>query len=190
MKRFWGLGVLALALSFTVGADSLEDWASTRAETKVADLTVGDLKALAEAQSVERQERRYVHGAAVSSFLVPGLGQFKTGDAVGGTLNLAGHIALVGGTLYGAWALLPSDLQDLDLSHGARKDLMRNYWLHEPGKVAASAGVMVGGMTVALVHRFWAASDAGEKAEANLASGKVTFEPDLGWGHFGLKARF
>lgn len=190
MKRFWGLGVMGLVLSFAAGADSLEDWASARADTKVADLTVADLKALAEAQSVERQEARYVHGAAFSSFLVPGLGQFKTGDVTGGVLNLAGQIALVGGTLYGAWALLPSDLQDLDLSHGARKDLMRNYWVHEPGKVAASAGVMVGGMALSLAHRFWAAGDAADKAEANLASGQVTFEPDLGWGHFGLKARF
>lgn len=190
MKRVLLMVGFGLLVGFSAGADSLEDWAKARETTKVGDLTVGDLKALAEAQSIERQKARYVHGAEFASFLIPGLGQFKTGDVAGGTLNLAGQIALVGGTLYGAWALLPSDLQNMNLSKEARSSLMRHYWVNEPAKVAASAGVMVGGMALSVVHRFWAAADAGDKAEANIASGKVTFEPELGWGHFGMKARF
>ncbi len=40
------------------------------------------------------------------------MGQYLAGDPLGGTLHLAGHIALVGGTFYAAWALLPEDARN------------------------------------------------------------------------------
>ncbi len=189
MKRLLTAAVLSLALGFGVNAEGLEDWVLAREDVKMSDLTVGDYKALAEAWSVQRQESWYVHSAAAASFLVPGLGQFKVGDPVGGTLNLAAHLALVGGTMYGVWALLPSDLQSTSLSHKARHELMQDYWASDPGKIAPAMGVMAGGVVLSVVHSVWASKDAKAKALANLESDAVSFEPALFDRGLGLRMR-
>jgi len=155
----------------------------------VSDLTVGDLKALADIQSVDRQEARYVGGAAVASFLLPGLGQFKTGDAVAGTLNLVGFATLVGATMYGTWALLPDDVKASGLSFEGRHNVMKSYWTNDFGKIAPAVGVMAGGAALSLAYRFWSAGDARTRALGNLESGAVTFEPAAIDGRFGVMAR-
>ncbi len=189
MKKIMGLAVLGLVLAFGASAEEMADWVEARSTVKVGDLTVGDLKALSDIRSVDRQEARYVHGSAVASFLIPGLGQFKTGDAWAGTWNLVGHTALVGATIYGVWALLPDDVKASGLSHDARRDLVRGYWTNDIGKIAPAAGVAVGGVALSLAFRFWSASDAGTRAEENLKSGAVVFEPAAFDGHWGFRAR-
>lgn len=186
MNRFVLLGVLSLALTFAAGAQAAPN--SVPDSTKVSDLTVGDLKTLAAERSIEFQKAGYVRRAEVASFIVPGLGQYLVGDPLGGTLNLAGQIALVGGTFYAAWALLPSDARDA--SGRDRRDVIGHYWTTDPLKVAPSALVMVSGLTLSLLHRFWASDAAGDTAKANIRSGKVTFEPLAGPGFFGLRAGF
>lgn len=189
MKKTVGLAVLGLVLAFGAGAEELDDWVGARSTVKVSDLTVGDLKALADIRSIDRQEARYVHGSAVASFLIPGLGQFKTGDVWAGTWNLVGHTALIGATVYGVWTLLPDDVKAGGLSHDARRDLMRGYWTNDFGKIAPAVGVAAGGVALSLAFRFWSASDAGTRAEENLKSGAVAFEPALFDGHLGFRAR-
>jgi hypothetical protein len=189
MKKLVGLAVLGLAMGFGLGAEDLKGWVDSRASVKVADLTVGDLKALADIESVDRQKSRYVFGSAVASFLVPGLGQFKTGDAWAGTWNLAAHTALVGATIYGAWVLLPEDVRAAGWNHDARRDLMRNYFTNDFGKIAPALGVMAGGAVVSMAFRFWSSHDAKTRALENLNSGSVTFEPAAIDGHFGMMAR-
>lgn len=180
-----------LGLALTFGAAAQDAGRTLPPDTtKVGDLTVGDLRALAEARALAFQQAQYVRRAEISSFLLPGLGQFEVGDPLGGVLNLAGQIALIGGTFYAAWALLPADLQSRDLSRRDRNGIVGHYWATDPGKVAPSALVVAGGLTLAVIHRFWASANAGDEAKANIASGKVTFKPDLGWGFFGLQACF
>jgi hypothetical protein len=129
-----------------------------------------------------------VKRAEISSFLLPGLGQFEVGDPLGGTLNLAGQIALVGGAFWGSWALMPADARDA--SGHDRRGAIGHAWATEPGQMAASTGVLVGGLTLAVLQRFWAADNAGKTAKANIQSGKVTFEPMAGPGFFGMRAAF
>ena len=189
MDTRWMAAVLGLALAAGAGADGIGDWAKAREAQKVSDLTVGDWMALEQAKSVERQERIYVVSSGVESFLVPGLGQFQTGDPLGGTLNLAGRVALVGGTIWGVWALLPDDLKTSGLDQRARMDKWKNYWLTDPVKVAPAAGVAVGGLVLELVQSHFAAEDAMKRARENLADGKVVFEPKVNAGFLGFGAR-
>lgn len=187
MKRFWGMAVLGTVLAAGAwAADGVPALPSD--STKVNDLTVGDLKALAGARSIEWQKAVYVRRAQVASFVVPGLGQYLVGDPLGGTLNLVGQLALVGGTFYASWALLPDDARNA--SGGDRRNAINHAWSSEPGRMAASTGVLVGGLTLAVLQRFWAADNAGDTAKANIAAGKVTFEPLMGPGFFGLRAGF
>lgn len=189
MKKLLGIVVLGLMVAMGVSAEEMKEWVDARSTVKVADLTVGDLKALADIQSVDRQEARYVGGAAVASFLLPGLGQFKTGDTVAGTLNLVGFTTLVGATVYGAWTLLPEDMKANGLSHDGRHNLMKSYWNNDFAKIAPAVGVMAGGAALSMIYRFWSAGDAKSRAVENLKSGTVTFEPTTIDGRFGMMAR-
>lgn len=190
--------IVLLTLGLAVGAQEAESTApggtevrggfpASLSEKKVSDLTVGDLAELAEQRSVERQKRHYVHGAALASFVLPGAGQLIVGDTSGGLMHLAGEAALIAGTLYGSYLLLPEDLRDLSLSRGEREDLMDQY--RENGdeyKLYASAGVMAGGFALSFLHSLWAARDAGSTAVENVETGKVTFEPSLYIGARGM----
>lgn len=187
MKRPTTLALIGLALTMAAGAQT-PDQPSVSDTTKVSELTIGDLKALAATRSIEFQKAGYVRRAEVASFLIPGMGQYLVGDPLGGTLNLAGQIALVGGTFYAAWALLPSDARNA--SGSARHDAIGHYWATDPAKVAPSALVLVGGLTLSVLQRFWASDAAGERARANIESGKVTFQPMMGPGFFGMRAHF
>jgi len=155
----------------------VEAWVQAHGDSRLADLTVADLWALNQASSVSFQQQFYVHSAAAASFLVPGLGQFKTGDPLSGTLHLAGQAALAAGTVYAAWSLLPGDLRNTALSGDQRRSLWEQYWQTSPSQVAGTAAVLAGGLTLSLIHSVWAARDARERAQANLADGKVSFEP-------------
>lgn len=128
--------VLLLGACFALGAQEAAADSTgiplSLSEKKIADLTVGDFEALAAANSIERQKRHYVGSSAAALFLIPGLGQFKTGDNLGGTLHLVGQVALVAGTMYGAWALMPSEFRNSNLSRSERHDLIHDY--HDNGK--------------------------------------------------------
>jgi hypothetical protein len=87
------------------------------------------------------------------------------------------------------WTLLPSDLKNFDLSRDARRDLMESYVHKDFGKIAPALGVAAGGALISVAYRYWSAQDARTKAEDNLKTGKVTFEPrifDRGLG-FGMR---
>ena len=186
MKRILVAVILSAVLAAAAGAEGVDAWAQARSSLKTSDLTVADWKALAEAESVERQERGYVMGASVSSFLLPGLGQFKVGDPLGGTLNLVGHVALVGGTLYGAWLLMPADIKNADRDQ--RREKFGATLFSDPAQVAPVVGIVVGGVALSIVQRFWASGDAKAQALSNLESGKVVFEPQFDHG-FGFRLR-
>ena len=186
MKRYLLLSALGLALTLGAGAQSAPPPVSD--STKLSDLTVGDWKSLEAARTVEFQKIGYVRRAEAASFLVPGLGQYLVGDPLGGTLNLAGQIALVGGTFYTAWALLPSDARNA--SGSDRRGAIGHAWSSEPASMIPSTLVMAGGLTLAVLQRFWASDDAGRKAMANITSGKVTFQPFAGPGFIGLRGLY
>lgn len=171
----------------TLGAKAYAGLPAELSAKKVSELTVGDLALLAEQRSIEKQKRHYVHGAAASSFLLPGAGQLLVGDTAGGVLHLAGQAALIAGTMYGSYLLLPAEIRDSSLSRSERKDLVEQYRdSGDEDKLYASAGVMAGGFALSVIHSFWAANDAKDTAIDNIESGKITFEPSLYIGSHGM----
>jgi hypothetical protein len=148
---------------------------------QLGTLTVGDLIRLAERISVAEQNALYVEKARAASQMFPGVGQFMTGDAVGGSLFLAGDVALITGMLIGAYALLPSNVQFSSLNYfGDPIGTIRSRW--ESNSISdylPSAAVMLGGMIVKAVIGRFAAEDAARRARENIAAGKVTFTPNL-----------
>ncbi len=85
-------------------------------EGELGALSYGELRELAGRLSVALQKDRFVARSKAMSFMMPGSGQFLNKDYGSGAAFLATDLAVVAGTLIGAYYLLPDDLrfQQLD----------------------------------------------------------------------------
>ena len=113
--------------------------------------------------------------------MLPGAGQFMTGDAVGGVLFLAGDIVVVTGTLIGAYYLLPADLQFNSLNYFTSSfATIRKTWEdHSFVDLLPSMGLMAGGFIIKCAIGHFSSAGAARAALRNIADGKVTFAPNL-----------
>lgn len=150
--------------------------------TQLGTLTVGDLEKIAGRVSIVVQKIHYVKKARRASFMHPGAGQFMTGDALGGSLFLAGGLAIVTGTLLGAYFLLPSNVQfsGLDYLHAPMGSIRTTWQSNSIMDYLPSIGVLAGGMVLKAILGHFSAVNAESRARANIAEGKVTFTPNLG----------
>lgn len=144
-------------------------------------MSLSDFEKLAGEVSVAVQKYRYIQSARVMSFMMPGLGQFRTGDAVGGSLFLAGHLAVVAGTLAGAYFLLPSNVQfgALDYFNTPLATISNIWESNTVLQYLPSFGVMAGGMILDQLLGLAASANAAAEAKDAVASGKVTFQPEI-----------
>lgn len=165
-------------------AEELESFAADSAMVSLGDLTVADLTELLGTLSVREQEASYVRSLRISSFIAPGIGQIRGGDALSGSLFVLGDIGLSVGTVWGAYALLPETVQisrdggtGIDYWNDSRNDVEAAWSALSFSDLAPSLGVVLAGSVVDLVLRSWSASHAGELALDNVESGAVVFEP-------------
>jgi len=149
--------------------------------TPLGTLTVGDLQKLAGRVSIVVQKIQYVQKVRRASFLLPGAGQFMTGDALGGSLFLAGDLALITGTLIGAYFLLPANVQfrDLDYFHVPLGSIRTAWESNSLTDYLPSIGLLAGGMVLKAVLGHFSAVNAEQEARTSIAEGKVTFTPNL-----------
>ncbi len=192
MKRTVIVMVLSAALAAAAGAQekvsdhfgfdqelnaALQDMSGTPLGT----LTVGDLEKLAGRVSIVVQKIEYVRKVRQASFKLPGAGQFMEGDALGGSAFLAGDLAIVTGTLIGAYFLLPANVQfrDLDYFHVPLGSIRTAWESNSFVDYLPSIGVFAGGMILRAVLGHFSAENAENEARAAIAEGKVTFTPNL-----------
>jgi hypothetical protein len=169
------------ALSPTGLEDSLGAALQEMAASPLGTLTVGDLARLAARLSIAEQQDRYIQRARNASWHFPGAGQFMTGDTAGGSLFLAGDLAVIGGTLVGAYFLLPSNVQfsSLDYFNDPLSTIRSRWEGNSVVNYLPSFGVLVGGMIVKHILGHFASVEAEKRARQNIADGKVTFTPNL-----------
>ncbi len=150
-------------------------------DTPLGELTVNELFDIAGQLSIREQEGRYIERKQRRSFMLPGLGQFGTGDPLAGSLFLGGHVALKAGTLTGAYMLLPDEVRPgndgLDYAGDSFADIRDTWRSLSFSDIGPSLGVLAGGGLVQTAYRFWSASDAGARATRNVEEGTVRFEP-------------
>ncbi len=148
------------------------------ADKTINELTIAERLAISREISVQMQQKMYVSHAAIASFIIPGAGQFMTGDPLTGTLHLAGEAAIIGGVITGLYFLLPNELLAGDLTPEARHTLLESY--HTPdkiGEILPAMGVVTGGVILSVINSMLASHGAAENALANIESGDVTFKP-------------
>lgn len=152
-------------------------------EKTIDELTISERLAISEVISIEKQGNAYVHRAALASFLIPGTGQFMTGDPLAGAAHLAGEAAIIGGVITGLYFLLPEDLKDGSLTRDQRHDLYQSYMTHDSiGEILPAMGVVAGGVLLSVINSVMASHGAAENALENIESGAVTFKPYINIG--------
>jgi hypothetical protein len=199
MKKIFTALVVFAALATAVSAQETvtqsslhQELAATLEEvssTQIGTLTIGDMMKIAERVSIAQQKLHYVQKARMASFMVPGAGQFMTGDSVGGALFLAGDIVVMTGTLVGAYFLLPADLQfnpSLNYFTSSFSQIRTTWGNHSFVDLLPSMGLMAGGFLLKGILGHFSAAGAANGALRNIADGKVTFTPNLGFMNHGF----
>jgi len=142
----------------------------------VSEITINEVLEIAESASVVKQEQHYIRGAAMSSLLIPGMGQFKTGNTLGGVLHMTTGLAIAGGSIYGSYMLLSEDVKAIL----GDKTAMHSYFeTNDKTEMLPAFGVMAGGGVLYLINNIISSGTAVKRAKAQVESGDVTFEPDL-----------
>jgi hypothetical protein len=148
---------------------------------RLGDLTGAEIASALERVSVAMQQDAYVSNAARASFMFPGLGQLKVGDTLGGVLFITGTVAVHAGTLLGAYALLPADLQfaQLDYLDTSKAAIEAAWKAHTPSEMLPAIGVAMAGALADGILRAVSSHHAGRLARERVESGSVEFEPRL-----------
>jgi hypothetical protein len=163
-------------------------------DRQLGALTLGELEELLGRLSVARQKAAFIARSRAMSMMMPGLGELANKDKVSGALFMTADLALMAGTVIGAYFLLPTDLRfdRLDYFYGSFKDIRDQWESHSFMDYLPAIGVLVGGGLLKAILGGISASHAEKLARRNIAEGKITFEPrlvlpphgpmGLGWG--------
>ena len=162
------------------------------AATQLGTLTGADLVRMAGRLSVAQQARAYVTRVSMASMLFPGTGQFMTGDTVGGVLFVTGDLAVMVGAMIGTYYALPPDLQFGSINYYADKfSTIKAAWEnHSAQNYLPAFGVMAGGLILKGILGHVSSRLAAQAARRNIADGKVTFTPRIGFDGRGLMMGF
>jgi TM2 domain-containing membrane protein YozV len=137
--------------------------------------------------SVLRQEQRYVGKAGVSSFLLPGSGQFMIGEPLKGAAFMLAQAAIIGGTMAGVHYLLPAAYTALRGDPTAMRAYVRN---SDRTAFLPAMGVMAGGLTLAIANSVLSSRLAASGARDKIESGKIVFKPNLLYSSAGMGMGF
>jgi len=159
----------------------LESLWDSSGDQSIGSIEFGELRGVLGELSVARQKDMYIKHSKHLSYMFPGLGQIKNDDKLSGALFMAADLALVAGSLVGAYFLLPADLQfaQLDYFNTPYSTVKERWESHTFVEMLPTMGVLAGGWLVQGVVRMWSAKHAEKLARMNVESGKVTFEPSL-----------
>jgi hypothetical protein len=159
-------------------AEAVAAMAEDRGGSELGAMTVSDVEKAVARLSVALRQEAWVHGSAMASFALPGLGQLLNRDPLGGSLYLVGSAAVAAGTLVGAYFLLPSGVQ-VNWFTTPIETIEDAFASHSLVEYLPSLGVMAAGAVVDAVLRRVSARGAADLAERNLLDGTVSFEPVL-----------
>jgi len=165
--------------TFNPVAEALAALAADRGVSELGSMTVADVEKAVARLSVAMQQAAWIHGSAMASLALPGLGQFLNRDPLGGSLYLAGSAAVAAGTLVGAYFLLPPNLRVVNWFTEPIGALESYFKSNNAVDYLPSIGVMAAGAVVDAVLRCISASGAARLAERKVLDGTVSFEPVL-----------
>lgn len=161
----------------------IESILSKYSDIPFGEVTLNDVQDLAGELSIPMQQSAYVQKARIASMIMPGMGQFITGDTVGGALYAAADVAIAAGTMVGLYFLLPPELQFDQLNYftATHAEIKTAWQTAKDNMTFANSwpimSVAAGSMLLQHGLRFFSARQAADRARANIADGTVKFEP-------------
>jgi hypothetical protein len=185
-------GAFAGPRTYDPVAEAVASLAKERGDSELGSATIDDFETAVARLSIALQQEAWIHGSAMASMAVPGLGQLMNHDALGGTLYLAADVAVKAGALVGAYFLLPDNLQ-VNWFTTTMGDLETAYRANRPIDYLPSLGILAAGAVVDMVLGHVSARGAARLAEKSVVDGTKSFEPVLitsgtGLG-FGMRVR-
>lgn len=158
---------------------AIGEFLDERESESLDDITIGELRELGARLSVTAQEENYVRRARQSSRFMPGSGHFMIDENLRGALFTTTSVAVVAGTIVGAYFVLPDEVQFGEV--GYINDSFREIGDAWHGESIASLlpafGVLVGGALVQAILGEIASNDAEKLARRQIESGSKRFEP-------------
>jgi hypothetical protein len=150
-------------------------------EGELGALTYAQLRESAGRLSVARQKDRFVARSKLMSFMMPGSGEFLNKDYGSGAAFMVSDLAVVAGTLIGAYWLLPDNLRFQQLDYfNTSFDAIHDAWrAHTFTDYLPSLAVLAGGGALRAILGHVSSEHAAKLAKRNIDSGKITFEPNL-----------
>ncbi len=150
-------------------------------EGQLGSLSFAELRDLAGRLSVAQQKDHFVARSRFMSRMLPGSGEFLNKDYGSGAAFLATDVAVVTGTLVGAYWLLPSDLrfQQLDYLNTSFTNIENAWKGHTFMDYLPSLAMLAGGGVLKAILGQVSSDHAARLAKRNIDSGKITFEPKL-----------
>jgi hypothetical protein len=159
---------------------------------KIGDIEIATLLSVRDRLSVAQQKDEYVRSAGIHSLLLPGLGQLEQGDTGAGIGFLVADLAVIAGTVIGAYYLLPADLRFDRIDYfGSNFTTINNAWSgHSFTDYLPAFAALIGGMVVDQTIRHWSAADARRGAARAIDAGRVQVTPRLGTGFMGFNVAY
>jgi hypothetical protein len=164
--------------TFDPVAEAVASLAKERGDSELGSATIDDVETAVARLSIALQQEAWIHGSAMASMAVPGLGQLMNHDTLSGTLYLAGDIVVKAGALVGAYFLLPANLR-VNWFTTSFGDLETRHLANDIVDYLPSLGVLAAGAVVDMVLGHFAARGAVRLAEKNVLDGTKSFEPVL-----------
>jgi len=185
-------GLLAGPRTLSPVAEAVAALAEERGDSQLGSATVDDVETAVARLSIALQQEAWIHGSAMASMAMPGLGQFMNHDALGGALYAMADVAVMAGAMVGAWFLLPANLQ-VNWFTTPVGTLETAYRANSAMDYLPAVGVLAAGALLDMLLGHFSARGAVRLAEKNVLDGTKSFEPVLitsgrGLG-FGMKFR-
>ncbi len=161
-------------------------------QQKLGDLDVAALASLRERLSIAQQKDEYVGSISLHSAVLPGIGQFETGDTASGLGFMALNLAVIAGTLVGVYYSLPGDLRfdRIDYFRSSFSSISDAWNGHSIADYLPACGVLLGGAIIDGIIRWWSSQAAGQGATRQVDSGSLKFTPRIGIGFMGFDVAY
>ncbi len=167
----------ALATGTYTGKEMAEIIAE-RPNLKLSDLTMSEYASIAARMQIAKKKDESITDAVKSSLLLPGLAQFKDGNAPVGTLFAAGDLGIAASAGYVAYLLVPEGYKNGTKPFSLSLDIL------------PAVGMIVAGWVVWEGWGTLAASYAVPERRTRLDTDKFTIVPELSNGEMGFSLKW
>lgn len=161
---------------------TIREFTAENEDTPAGEITLGEIRAVIARLSVIRQQIAHVRKSAAISFFMPGAGHIMNGRTGSGVLFAAGGVLISGGTLVGAYFVLPESVQFGNVNYftDSFAAIEAEWKALSFTDLLPSLGIITAGTIVDMFYRGFVSKKAASVARTAIRNGEKEFEPEFG----------